>query len=44
MAKYEQGASLVHSGSLMWRFFCRAPVGSRTCLLRNRLERVLAVK
>jgi hypothetical protein len=44
MAKYEQGASLVHSSSLMWRFFCQATVGSRTCLLRNRPERVLAVK
>jgi hypothetical protein len=43
MAKYEQGASLVHSSSLMWRFFCRASVGSRTCRLRNRPERLLAV-
>jgi hypothetical protein len=44
MAKYEQGASLVHSSSLMWCYFSRPPVSSRTAPSRNRPQRVLALK
>jgi hypothetical protein len=44
MAKYEQGASLVHSSSLMWCFFSRPPVSSRTAPSRNRPQRMLALK